>query len=81
MRFEIAATLIAMIFVHLNLRLQTTMKSVLLLLMSIVLTAAQQGQKGQKGKPGQVIASHAKLLLMSKKVYWLSGTPYLRNAH
>ena len=45
------------------------MKSVLLLLMSIVLTAAQQGQKGQKGKPGQVIASHAKLLLMSKKVY------------
>ena len=37
-----------------HLHLQITMKTVALLLVSIVLTAAQQGQKGQKGEPGQV---------------------------
>ena len=45
LRFDIAVT-----WLH----LQITMKTVVLLLASIVLTAAQQGQKGQKGEPGQV---------------------------
>ena len=56
--------------------LQITMKTVLLLLISVVLTAAQQGQKGQKGEPGQVSYKSCQAVANERKgiVRILSGT-------